>query len=272
MDPGPVGIHAITMSDPGDHDGRNAQFGYVDLVRMREEPMPDPSDLLLIKSALEVLNEAEKANTKMGAGGAVVGGAGGVLLVGSIPVVGQIPGAKGLGAKGGSHVGRVVGDSASEELGQPEILYSDLYEARFEGLDPQQVDLRGAALHDADHSGRDFRTTDLRGADLSRTNLTGADFSGANLSGAKLVTADLSDADLRNADLSGANLRASDLSGADLRNADLRGADLHGASFGDADLTGADFSGADVRGTDLDEDVRSIVRYDQHTRWPAYFE
>jgi uncharacterized protein YjbI with pentapeptide repeats len=74
---------------------------------------------------------------------------------------------------------------------------------------PQQTDLAGAILANAD----------LRRADLSRVNLAFADLSGADLTDANLAGADLSRAVLRGANLSGANLEEADLNGADFAGA-----------------------------------------------------
>lgn len=109
---------------------------------------------------------------------------------------------------------------------------------------PEEPDLSGANLHNADLS-----SANLFGTDLSEANLHNANLSSANLRGAKLHRADLRDANLCDADLIGANLHGANLHGADLRdanlggvNADLSYANLSGTLLWDTVITNVDLS------------------------------
>jgi uncharacterized protein YjbI with pentapeptide repeats len=156
-------------------------------------------------------------------------------------------------------------------LGRREVAPGDAPVLELGGLD-----LRNAALPDAnlsaarlagtDLSGTDLRRADLQGADLPAALLIGSDLRRATLRGARMPNADLrkarlAEADLEGADLHAANLREAelvsgrlsraDLRGANLGQADLRGAQLRGARLDDANLWSARLAGADIRGASL---------------------
>ena len=84
------------------------------------------------------------------------------------------------------------------------------------------------AIVEAKENGADLSEADLRGANLRGADLYEADLRGANLRGAYLYEADLRGADLYEADLYGANLRGADLYGANLRGAELSNAKFYG--------------------------------------------
>lgn len=102
---------------------------------------------------------------------------------------------------------------------------------------PEEPDLTGAYLKDANLTGADFRDADLSRAYLSRAYLEDANFQGGMLVEIDLREACLVNADLSHANLTGANLReadfwVADLRGANLTYADLKGVNLNGADFG----------------------------------------
>ena len=118
------------------------------------------------------------------------------------------------------------------------------------GLEPVEVDLRGANLAEADLAGVHLEAVDLAGAILDEADLRGAQLVEANLQDANLWTTDLRGANLWEARLAGADMRFARLAGANLVETDLRGANLWGA-----DLAGANLEKADLADTALDEVV-----------------
>jgi len=124
-----------------------------------------------------------------------------------------------------------VADNHCEHAAQANVDWSN---CRFEGLQLNAVDLRGAKLQNTSLIAAQLRGANLSQAHMSYSNLLSADVSNANLSNAVLVGAVL-----RKADLSSANLRHSDLSYAILQDVDLSNADLRNANLAHVMLTGA---------------------------------
>lgn len=98
--------------------------------------------------------------------------------------------------------------------------------------------------------GLDFNDLDLKGAFLYKVNLTKANLSGCDLRHAFLGHADLKNSNLQNANLHHANLYAADLESAEFKGCQLREAQLSNANLRDAknfvldgnQITGALFS------------------------------
>jgi uncharacterized protein YjbI with pentapeptide repeats/energy-coupling factor transporter ATP-binding protein EcfA2 len=136
------------------------------------------------------------------------------------------------------------------------------------GLNLAGVDIRDAALKEANLS-----ATNLEGALADRAHLSRADLHGASLTRLRAERAYLSRADLRwvtadqawlrGANLSGATLIEANLWKADLRQAEIEDANFTGANLEDAGLSGlklrlarfdgARFGGADLHDCDLEE-------------------
>lgn len=89
------------------------------------------------------------------------------------------------------------------------------------------LDLRGAALREADLSFVDLTGSLLEKADFTRVNL-----SYSTLARVELASADLSSATLVNTDLTGASLRGTRLVSSRIDGCDLEGSDLEGAILG----------------------------------------
>jgi uncharacterized protein YjbI with pentapeptide repeats len=127
---------------------------------------------------------------------------------------------------------------------------------------PEQLELRGLVLADADLSGLDLSGYDLSEADLSRCNLERARLIRANLRGAVLFEASLDEADLTGADLTDAHLtfctaRRTGFGSATLENAELMSGQLQGATFTHAKMRHADLRAAYCKGTRFrDADLR----------------
>ncbi len=147
--------------------------------------------------------------------------------------------------------------------------YVDLTGSNLEGIKLDEVDLRYAALKDAQFYKVDFskvklgsKIVSLNGADLTHVRLFGSkvrikDGDPRYDSAARVDTSCTErpgffqkyNCDLK--DLAGADFRSADLTG----NATLRSADLTGANLGSAILTQADLTYADLTNADLEKAV-----------------
>ena len=146
-------------------------------------------------------------------------------------------------------------------IDNPKVLYPDLSNADFSGINLVQANLSEAILSNANLSGAfckgvNFQCANLESASLSHAylidaNLTyaylrRANLEGALLRGAHLYGANLSKADLSKADLSGANLMKGYLEGAFLTKSYLIQSNLIGSNLQKTDLTKADFRKANL--------------------------
>ena len=122
----------------------------------------------------------------------------------------------------------------------------DWSNCRFEGLQLNAADLRGAKLQNTSLIAAQLRGVNLSQAHMSYSNLLSADASNANLSNAVMVGAVL-----RKAHLNAANLQHSDLSYAILQDADLSNADLRNANLTHVMLSGANITNTNFAGANL---------------------
>lgn len=102
-----------------------------------------------------------------------------------------------------------------------------------QGIDLQQINMRGAEAMNANFSGSNFSGVDLADANLSYSNLSMSEMAQADLRFAKLVGAAFQGSNLQGADLSGSDLSYADFWGADLSGAKLEGAKLDRAIWVD---------------------------------------
>jgi hypothetical protein len=87
-------------------------------------------------------------------------------------------------------------------------------QANLSGANLEEANLAGAVLPEANLSFADLFRADLNGANLVMANLSRADLTGTDLGGARLYQANLSEAILRNTNLSDALLDSASLTGA----------------------------------------------------------
>ncbi|MBI3771234.1 MAG: pentapeptide repeat-containing protein [Gammaproteobacteria bacterium] len=102
-----------------------------------------------------------------------------------------------------------------------------------QGIDLQQINMRGAEAMNANFSGSNFSGVVLADADLSYTNLSMSEMVQSDFRFAKLVGAAFQGSNLQGADLSGSDLSYADFWGADLSGAKLEGAKLDRAIWVD---------------------------------------
>ena len=146
-----------------------------------------------------------------------------------------------------------------DRLPRLEGAYLDRVE--WSGLNLKGVDLRNAAMREADLSAANLKgarleraylpRADLRGSNLTRLRAESADLSGADLGGvtaihARFIGANLAGASLIEARLSKANLREADIEDANFTNAFLHEACLSGLALNLARFDGARFGVADL--------------------------
>lgn len=130
---------------------------------------------------------------------------------------------------------------------RPEVDWSN---CRFEALDLNSVNLKGANLQNTSLIAANLRGANLSDAQMSYVNLLNADVRDANLSNAKLMGAVM-----RKANFTAAKLNDSDISFAVLQDVDLSNADLSGANLTHVILSGAVITNANFSGAILDKAI-----------------
>lgn len=146
-------------------------------------------------------------------------------------------------------------DLTNVNLRRAALENADFRGAVLMGAHLNSTNLNGARLDGADLKGATFLGTYMVGANLTRVEAVGATFQGirgkqAIFIEANLAKCSLPKAGLQAVDFTNANLRAvadmidAKFAGAHLRGADFRGAKLKGANFSEAHLEGAKLDGA----------------------------
>ncbi len=115
-----------------------------------------------------------------------------------------------------------------------------------EGINLQEITLKGADLCRVHLEGANLALANLEGANLWEANLKGANLAFANLKGANLLVAHLEKAYLVNANLEGVALKKAHLERANLFEANLEGSVLARANLEGAVLVKADLKGANL--------------------------
>lgn len=127
-----------------------------------------------------------------------------------------------------------------DTLYQANSHYLNLNSRNLSGYDLTGMQLRGAAVSQADLCYATLNTTNLKSAQLQEANLSGADLSKASLIEANLRGAILSVASLDDTKLQGADLSYADLSLCNLRGANFTNTILEETNFQDADFFSAE--------------------------------